>query len=73
VLILLRSHAHRPTGETIFSQRQQDQLTPRSQMPWGKHKYLSNRNQGYWNHENQVLPPQQVLDMPTHQKSKIWI
>jgi hypothetical protein len=25
-----------------------------------------------WHHQNQTLPPQQVLDITSHPKSKIW-
>jgi hypothetical protein len=41
-------------------------------MSRGKGKKISNINQGYLA-SNPVLPPQQALDIPPHQKSKTLI
>jgi hypothetical protein len=38
---------HGLTGQTSYSQRQQDQLTPQITGWRGKYKNISNRNQGY--------------------------
>jgi hypothetical protein len=44
-----------------------------NQIAKGKGKNISNRNKATWNHQNTILPLQQALDTPTHQKSKTLI
>jgi hypothetical protein len=68
------SEANRITGGTSSSQRQLEHLTP-GITRWQKAniRILLTETKTTWYHQNPVLPPQQVLDNPTHLKSKIQI
>jgi hypothetical protein len=65
------TQAYRLKGGTRSSQRQQEHLTPEISR-WGKEntRILPRKNKTTWHYQNPVLLPQQVLDTPTHQKSK---
>ena len=53
---------------------QQDQLTPEiSRGQKANVGMLLTEIKALWQHLNPILQPQQVLDIPTHQKNKIWI
>ena len=68
------TQAYRTTGGTNCSQRQQDQLTPEITRWWkASTRTLPTETKATWHHQNPVLQPQQVLDIPTYQKSEIWI
>jgi hypothetical protein len=68
------TQAYRPTGGTSYSQTQQDHLTPEITR-WQKEnaRTLPTETKATWRHQNPVLPTQQVLDTPTHKKTKMWI
>jgi hypothetical protein len=65
------TQAYRSTGGKSSSQRQQDQLTPEITR-WQKasERTLPTETKATWHHQNPVLPQQQVLDTPTHQKAR---
>ena len=68
------TEAYRLTGGTSSSQRQQEHLTLEITR-WQKTKarILPTETKTTWHYQNPVLLPWQVLDTPTHRKSKIWI
>ena len=69
-----RANEDRITGGTIFSHRQLEHQTPEITR-WLKAnvRILLTEMKTIQNHQNPVLPPQQVLDTPEHVKSKIHI
>jgi hypothetical protein len=64
------TETNRITRGTSSRQRQLEHLTP-GITRWRKTNARGTKNT--WNHQNPVLPPQQVLYTPTHRKSKIQI
>ena len=68
------TEAKRITGGTSSSQKQLEELTPEITR-WQKAnvRILLTETKTTQHHQNPVLPPQQVLDIPTHLKSKIQI
>ena len=61
------------TGGTIPSQRQLEHLTPEITGSWKANVIiLLTKIKTTGHHQNPILPPQRVLDTPTHLKSKIW-
>jgi hypothetical protein len=68
------TQAYRPTGGTSTARdRKTNWLTRGNQMVKGNYKNLTNRKKGYLASSEPSSPPQQVLDTPTHWKSKICI
>jgi len=66
VLYFIRSQARSPQERRAPVRNSKTNYARDNQMARGKHKNLSNRNQVTWHHQNPVLLPQQVLDMPKH-------
>jgi hypothetical protein len=64
---------HGLAGETSQSEAEKLANTRDNQTSRGKDKNISNRNQEYLASSEPVLPPQQALKNPTHQKSKTMI
>ena len=72
ILTLLRSQAYKSTGWTSSNQRHQDQLTPGIIIIWqeASTRTLSTETNVACHLQNPVLPPQRVLDAPTHLKAR---
>jgi hypothetical protein len=68
------TEANRITGGKSFSQRQLEQLSPEITR-WRKANIgtLLAETKTTQHHQNPALPPQRVLDIPTHPKTKIRI
>jgi hypothetical protein len=62
---------YKPTVGKSHNQRKQDQLTPEI-IRWqeARVRTQATETKTAWHHHNPVLPPQQAMDTPTHQKSK---
>ena len=73
-LLRVLKQTYRFRGRTSSSQRQQEHLTPEiTRCQKTNARILPTETKTTWHHQNPVLPPQQVLDTPTHLKSKIQI
>jgi hypothetical protein len=66
---------HRFAGERIHNQRQNDQLIPEITKCFARQgqEHKQQKPRLFWHHQNPVLPPQQALDTPAHQKNKTMI
>jgi SMC interacting uncharacterized protein involved in chromosome segregation len=65
------TQAYRPARGKSSIQRQHDQLIPEiTRLQKASIRTLPTETKGTWHHQNPVLKPQQILDTPTHQKSK---
>jgi hypothetical protein len=68
------TEANRITEVTSSSQRQLEHLTPEiTRLQKANIRILLTENKTIRHNQNPVCPPQQVLDTPTHPKSKFWI